>query len=73
MLAVSRLYIVDARMINAHGAIGGMGIVRGNQSIRRNLPRCPPRDLGWNPGRRSGKLATNRLSYVTACIRHKNA
>jgi hypothetical protein len=23
-------------------------------------------DLGWNPGRRCGKSATNRLSYGTA-------
>jgi hypothetical protein len=35
------------------------------------VPLCPaqiPHDLGSNPGRRSGKLATNRPSYDKALI-----
>jgi hypothetical protein len=52
-------------------AIGGIRIGRGKRSARRKpalvllcLPQVP--DLGSNPGRRSGKLATNRLSYGRA-------
>jgi hypothetical protein len=54
------------------GAVGGMRIGRGNRSTGRKpapVPLCPPQiphDLGSNPGRRGGKLATNRLSYGTA-------
>jgi hypothetical protein len=72
----SRICIVDARMINEYGAIGGMRIVKGNQSTRRNLQRCPsqiPCGLERNWGRRGGKLATNGLTYDMACIRHKNS
>jgi hypothetical protein len=58
-----------------YGAVGGMRIGRGNQSTRRKpahpVPLCPPQiphdlTLGFNPDRRGGKLATNRLSYGTA-------
>jgi hypothetical protein len=54
------------------GEIGEM-IGRGNQSTQRKpapVPLCPPQTptccLDANPGRRSGKPATNRLSYGTA-------
>jgi hypothetical protein len=55
-----------------YGAVGGMRIGRVNRSTRRKpapMPLCPPQiphDLGSNPGRRSRKPATNRLSYGTA-------
>jgi hypothetical protein len=78
-LAVSRLlyllyttyilYGVDDMMINGCGAVGGTRIGRGIRSTRRKsapMPLCPPQiphDLGSNPGRSSGKPATNRLSY----------
>jgi hypothetical protein len=39
-----------------------MKIGRGNQSTRRK----PAPDPGSKPGRRSGKPATNRMSYGTA-------
>jgi hypothetical protein len=53
------------------GAIGGMKIVRRNRSTRRKpapAPFCPPQiphdqTRARTPGRRGGKLATNRLSY----------
>jgi hypothetical protein len=53
------------------GAIGGMKIGRGNRSTRRNLPqrhfvhhKIPHgQTRAWTPDRRSGKPATNRLSY----------
>jgi hypothetical protein len=32
---MSRLSVVDDKMINEHGAIGGMKIGKGNQSILR--------------------------------------
>jgi hypothetical protein len=56
------------------GAIGGIGIGKGNQSARRKLvpvPLCPqqiPHDLTWDriSGRRGGKPATNRLRYGRA-------
>jgi hypothetical protein len=54
--------------------IGGMKIGMGNRSTQRNpapAPLCPPQiphDPGLNPGRRSGKPATNRLSYGVAYI-----
>jgi hypothetical protein len=49
------------------GAIGGMKIGRGNRSTRRK-PAPAPLDQtpGSNPGRRSGKPATNRLRYGAA-------
>jgi hypothetical protein len=53
------------------GTIGGMKIGRGDWSTRRKpapMPLFPP-DPGSNPGRRGGKPATNRLSYVTAVTR----
>jgi hypothetical protein len=44
--------------------------------LRVNLHRCALSttnstwlDLGWNPGRHSGKLANNRLSYGTVFLR----
>jgi hypothetical protein len=52
------------------GAVGGMRIGKGNRSYRRKpapVPLCPPRiphDLGSNLGRRGGKPAANRLSYM---------
>jgi hypothetical protein len=53
------------------GEIGGM-IARGNRSTRRKpapLLLCPPTNPTCcpdaKPGRRSGKPATNRLSYGT--------
>jgi hypothetical protein len=56
------------------GAIGEMKIGRGNRSTRRKpapAPLCPTTNPTWpdpgsNPGRRSGKPATNRLSYGAA-------
>jgi hypothetical protein len=55
------------------GEIGGMMIGKGNRSTRRKpapVPLCPPQTVhacpDANPGRRSGKPATNRLSYGTA-------
>jgi hypothetical protein len=53
---------------------GGMKIGRENRSTRRkpaSAPLCPPQipfdqTWGWNPGRRGGKPATNRLSYGAA-------
>jgi hypothetical protein len=54
------------------GEICGM-IGRGNRSTRRKhapVPLCQPQIShdypGLNPGRRSGKPETNRLSYGTA-------
>jgi hypothetical protein len=41
--------------------------------LGQNLPQChlastnlTRTNLGWNPGRRGGKVAVNRLSYGTA-------
>jgi hypothetical protein len=55
------------------GEIGGMKIGKGNRSTRRKPapePLCPPQThvlcSAANPGRRSGKPVTNRLSYGTA-------
>jgi hypothetical protein len=56
------------------GAIGGIKIGRGNRSTRRKPappPLCPPQTphdqtRAPTPGRRSGKPATNRLSYGAA-------
>jgi hypothetical protein len=53
---------------------GGMKIVSGNRSTRREpspAPLCPPQipldqTPGSNPGRRRGKPAANRLSYGAA-------
>jgi hypothetical protein len=71
------LYQPRMVMIGGRGAVGGMGIGRGNQSTRRtpapsatcsilNLT-CP--DLRSNTGRRGGRPENNRLSYSTAlCI-----
>jgi hypothetical protein len=57
------------------GAVGGMRIGRGNRSTRRRpapVPLCPPQitydDVGSNPGRLCGKLATNSLSFGTASV-----
>jgi hypothetical protein len=58
------------------GAIGGMKIGRGNRSIRRKpapVPLCPPQIphdqvRARTPDRRSGKPATNRLSYGAAAL-----
>jgi hypothetical protein len=66
--------LYQPRMIedDDYGAVGGIRIGRGNRSTRRKpapVPLCPPQvphDLGSNPGRRSGKPATNRLSYGKA-------
>jgi hypothetical protein len=66
--------LYQPRMIDDddYGAVGGMRIGRGNRSTRRKpapvqlYPPQIPHDLGSNPGRRGGKPATNRLSYVTA-------
>jgi hypothetical protein len=62
------------------GAIGGMKIGRGNRSTRGKpapAPLCPPQiphdqTPGSNPGRRSGKPATNRLSHFM-CLSHHSA
>jgi hypothetical protein len=62
-------------MINEYGVVGGMRIGRGNRNTRRKptsvslYPPQIPHKLTWNPGRRSRKLATNRLSYGTALLR----
>jgi hypothetical protein len=56
------------------GAVGGMGIGRGNQSTRGKpapVPLRPPQiphNLTWvrKPSRSGGRLSTNRLSYGTA-------
>jgi hypothetical protein len=62
-------------MINGDdcGAVGGMGIDRGNRSNRRKpasatLSTTNPTllDLGSNPDRRGGKSAINCISYGTA-------
>jgi hypothetical protein len=52
--------------------VGGMRIGKGNQStmikyapVPLSPPQIPLRDLASNPGRRSGKPATNSLSYGT--------
>jgi hypothetical protein len=58
------------------GEVGGMnGFGRGNRSTRRKpapTPLCPPQiplaRPGANPGRRGGKLATNRFSYGAALL-----
>jgi hypothetical protein len=57
------------------GEICGMMIGRGNRSTRRKpdpVPLCPPQTphaAGTpNPGRRCGKLATNRLTGLRAGI-----
>jgi hypothetical protein len=57
------------------GDIGGMMTGRGNRSTRRKpapVPLCPPQTPHAcpeaNPGRRGGKLATNRFSYGTAMV-----
>jgi hypothetical protein len=57
------------------GEIDGMMIGRGNRSTRRKpapVPLCPPQTPhacpDENPGRRSGKPATNRLSYDAVFI-----
>jgi hypothetical protein len=60
------------KIYDDYGTVGGMRIGRGNRSTRRKpapVPLFPPQiphDLGSNPGRRSGKPATNRLSHGTA-------
>jgi hypothetical protein len=59
-------------MIDESGAVGRMRFGKGNRSTGRipaSAPLCPiqtPHDLGSNPGRRGGKLPTNRLSYGVA-------
>jgi hypothetical protein len=66
--------IVPAPCNYDDGEFGGMKIGRGNRSTRRNLPQRHfvhhkshlTRPPGSNPGRRGGKLATNRLSYGAA-------
>jgi hypothetical protein len=62
--------LYQPRMVDECGAFGGMRIERGNRNTRRApVPLCPPQipnDLGSNQGRRGGKPATNRLSYVKA-------
>jgi hypothetical protein len=70
--AVTNRPIVPATGDHDDGDIGGM-IGRGNRSTRRNsvpVPLCPSQTptcvLGYEPGRRGGKPATNRLSYGTA-------
>jgi hypothetical protein len=58
------------------GAIGVMKMGRGNRSTRRKpapVPLCPPQiphdqTRARTPGRRGGKPATNRLSYVTTLL-----
>jgi hypothetical protein len=56
-------------MINDCGAAGGMKIGEGSRNIRGKftlVPLCPPqipRALTWD-----GELASNRLSYRTACF-----
>jgi hypothetical protein len=56
------------------GGIGGSMTGKRNRSTRRKpapVPLCPPQTPDTrpdaNPSRRSGKPATNRLSYGTAC------
>jgi hypothetical protein len=59
---------------------GGLKIGRGNRSTRRKptpTPLCPPQiphdqTRVWNPGRRGGKPATNRLSYGAASATQRN-
>jgi hypothetical protein len=67
-LSVPRLYSVDYYMIYECGAAGGLRIGRGNQSTRTkpSVVQLTRHDLGSNPGRRGGKLATNLPSYGTA-------
>jgi hypothetical protein len=65
--------IVPATDDYNNGEIGGMMMARGNRSTRRKpepVPLGPPQNPhacpDANPGRRSGKPATNRLKYGTA-------
>jgi hypothetical protein len=39
-LPVSRLYSADDRMINECGAVGGMGVGKGNRNTGENLTQC---------------------------------
>jgi hypothetical protein len=39
MLAVTILYSIDDRMINAYGAVGGMKTGRGNKVCGENQPQ----------------------------------
>jgi hypothetical protein len=55
------------------GEFGGMKIGRGNRSIRKKTAPAPlrsPQFPRWNPGRRRGKPATNRLSCSVATFTH---
>jgi hypothetical protein len=53
-LSILRLYSIDDRMINKCGAVGGMGVGRGNQSTWRIPTPIPlrqplvPYDLTWD-------------------------
>jgi hypothetical protein len=66
--------LYQPQVIGDGGEIGKMKIGRGNWSTRRQpapsatLSTANPTwlDLGLNPGRRSGKPVTNRLSYGAA-------
>jgi hypothetical protein len=71
--------LCQPRMIYDNGEIGGMTIGKGNRSTRRKpppVPLCPAQTPHIcpeaNPGRRSGKPATNRLSYGTALWQWKS-
>jgi hypothetical protein len=59
--------LYQSRMIDDEcGAVCGMRIGKRNWSTRRKfalVPLCPHES---NPGRRGGKVTTNRLSYGTA-------
>jgi hypothetical protein len=67
-----RDYIIDVRMINEYGTVGGMIIDRRNRSTRRkpaSVPLCPPQiphELTSNMGHLGGKPATNHSTYGTA-------
>jgi hypothetical protein len=59
---------------NEGGEVCGMKIGRGDWIIRRisaSVQLCPWSRLGLNPGRQSGKTASNRLSNVAVLIRTK--
>jgi hypothetical protein len=78
MLSLSGLYNIGDRVINEYGALGEMGIGKGNQSTERkpaSVPFCPlqiPHDMTWDQTwAQQGKLVTNHLSYRMAILMSK--
>jgi hypothetical protein len=69
MLSVSRLYSINARIINEYREVCRMRTGRGNQSTQRkpatNCPLQLPHDLAGIELKATGdgKSTTNRLSY----------